>query len=307
MNALKNINLEDLIFLDIETARLEKELPLDSPMFDSWKYSHGKDPNTTDLDLQASYKNMAALYAEFARIVCITVGRIKGHVLKVTTYDDLDEKTLLSRFNSDLGIVMSSSSKTTLCGHAIKGFDAPFIFKRSLINGIFPHDSIDVSGKKPWEIDMLDTKELWQGSGFKASSLINIAVALGIPSPKSDISGADVGEVYFNEGPTGLLRIVKYCERDVLATANVMRKFKLEPLLELDSTEKVEVEKVPAVVRLANGGPLEKKEIAEIKSVLAIVPDEEKEAAFSVLEAISVKKGTKLTKAFITKLKKEYA
>lgn len=309
MEALKKIDLKNVVFLDIETAREQKVLELDSPQFDSWAYSNRKDPDISDKDLQESYVKMAALSPEFARIVCITVGRIKGDELVVKTYSDSDEKTLLLNFNNDLGTVAEANAKTILCGHAIKGFDAPFIAKRCLINQVSVHSLLDVFGKKPWTVDeqMIDTKDLWQGTGFKASSLINISVAMGVPSPKSDISGADVGNVYFKEGETGLIRICRYCERDVLATANIVRRWKFLPLLSLKSTDKVEVTKLPVVINLANGGNFEKREQKELEAVLKVVPDDEIEEALTILDAIAAKKKSKLTATYMKTIRKKYA
>ena len=312
MEALKKIDLKNVVFLDIETAREHEELDINSGVFESWKYSNGKDSSGKPLsnnEVLESYYNTAALFPEFARVVCITVGRIKGDELVVKTYSDSDEKTLLLNFNNDLGTVAEANAKTILCGHAIKGFDAPFIAKRCLINQVSVHTLLDVFGKKPWTVDdqMIDTKDLWQGTGFRSSSLINISVAMGVPSPKSDISGADVGRVFFSEGESGLMRICRYCERDVLATANIVRRWKFQPLLSLKSSDKVEVTKLPVVINLANGGSFEKREQKELEAVLKVVPENEVEEALTVLDAIAAKKGSKLTKTYMKTLRKQYA
>lgn len=309
MEVLKKIDLKNVLVLDIETARLHKELPLDSPDFDSWAYKVNKTGEMTDKEIQESYVREAALYPEFSRVLCITIGVINKDKLRTKTYADADEEVLLMKFNNDLGQFQGNNSKLMLGGHAIKGFDAPFIAKRSIINGVTPHSLLDVFGKKPWDVDaqLLDTKVIWQGTGFNPSSLINIATAFKVPNPKSDISGADVGRVYYEEGESGMLRIIKYCERDVLATANVLRKMKFETLLELESTDEIKVDKLPIVVNLNNGGPFEKKEQKALKDVFKLIPADEVDAAIEVLNAIAAKKSTKLTKKFVTELKKEYA
>ena len=306
MEALRKLDLKNVVFLDIETASLVEELEMNTPLYDSFKYSFGRDK--TDLETIAHFPKEAALHAEFARIVCITVGIIRGTSLRTKTYADSDERTLLLNFQNDLGQITDANAKAILGGHAIKGFDAPFIAKRCLINQVTPHKLLDVFGKKPWNVDdqMIDTKDLWQGTGFRASSLINIAVALGVPSPKSDISGAEVGGVYFGEGATGLKRIIKYCEQDVLAVANVCRRIKFEPLLALESSDKVEVEKLPVVINLANGGNFEKREQKELTDMMKLVDLDDLDAAFEVLEAIAAKKGTKLTKTYMNHLRKQY-
>lgn len=308
MEALQKLNLKDVIFLDIETAREVEELELDTPLFDSWEYSKRKHTeNGTDEELLQLYKDEAALYPEFARIVCITVGMVRGNTLHTKTYKG-DERQLLLEFNNMLDVSTDRNAKTILCGHAIKGFDAPFIAKRCMVNGLKFNYLLDVFGKKPWDVDkqMIDTKDLWKGTAFSPSSLINIAVALGIPSPKSDISGADVGRVFYEDGDAGLSRIVRYCERDVLTTANVVRKLMYEPLLELKSGDEIKVDEFPTIINLANGGKFGKNEARELEGMLKALQPEELEPAFKILEAVAVKKSTKLKEKWVTDIKKKY-
>jgi 3'-5' exonuclease len=56
-----------------------------------------------------------------------------------------------------------------------------------------------------------------------------LAAALGVPSPKSDIDGSKVGEVFWAE--KNLARIALYCQKDVATVANVILRFKNLPLL----------------------------------------------------------------------------
>jgi len=57
-----------------------------------------------------------------------------------------------------------------------------------------------------------------------------LTACFGIPSPKDDIDGSEVGRVYWEED--NLERIAIYCEKDVLAVVQLLLKYKLMPLLE---------------------------------------------------------------------------
>jgi predicted PolB exonuclease-like 3'-5' exonuclease len=82
----------------------------------------------------------------------------------------------------------------------------------------------DIQGKKPWEVKLLDTMELWKFGDFKSYTSLDLLTAvLGIPSPKSDMDGSDVSRVFYEE--KDLSRLKKYCEEDVVATIQVMMKF----------------------------------------------------------------------------------
>ncbi|MEM1215332.1 MAG: 3'-5' exonuclease, partial [Bacteroidota bacterium] len=94
-------------------------------------------------------------------------------------------------------------------------------------------------GKKPWETKhLLDTMQLWKFGDYKAyTSLKLLAATLGFPSPKDDIDGSMVGRVFWEDGDVD--RIAVYCEKDVLATAQLFLRYQLAPLLEPDQVEHV--------------------------------------------------------------------
>ncbi len=231
MKVLLNVNPSEVVFLDIETARVVDELQENTPLCDAWRYRKDRYAQENGIDVFDNFKQEAALYPEYARILCITLGRISGDVMHLKSYADEDEKLLLEEFTKDLTQFTKARPNTILCGLAIKGFDIPFIFRRCLINQVFPHSLVDVAGMKPWEVRALDLKELWKGSATVGASLVEVCVALGIKSPKNDISGAEVGEVYWREGIDGLNRIIRYCEGDVVAVINVFRMCRFEPQL----------------------------------------------------------------------------
>lgn len=304
MYALKKLNLKDVIFIDIETARLVKELEIDTPLFDSWQYKVRKETND---EVISSYNKEAALYPEFARIVCISVGRIKGNKISIRTYNQENEAEMLEAFCSDLEKVTDAAPKTAFCGHAVNGFDIPFIFKRCLINQVEPHILLDTAHLKPWETTAIDTKDLWKGTSFSPASLINIAVAFGIPSPKDDISGAEVGDVYWSDDENRIERISRYCEKDVLTTANVVRKCRFESLLEVDSKNEPEViEKNPLIKHLFDGGKYDSEHKDKLVVFIKSLDEENANKVYTILESIvstASGKRTKFTKVHVKELR----
>jgi uncharacterized protein YprB with RNaseH-like and TPR domain len=231
---LANINIENILFLDIETvpqyasyedlSEIEKEL---------WgrKAEHLK---KNDSDTPATIYNRAGIYAEFGKIICISTGylcRADGaKQFRIKSFCGDDEKILLNDF-AKLLTEHFNPSQHLLCGHNGKEFDFPFISRRMLINGIKIPFLLDTSGKKPWEVLHLDTMELWKFGDYKSFTPVNLlAHVFGIESPKDDIDGSRVWFVYWKE--KNLDRIVTYCQKDVLTVAQILLRMKGEPLIQ---------------------------------------------------------------------------
>lgn len=308
MRALSKLKQENLLFFDIETASVVGELQLDTPLFDSWSYKVNRDGKTmNNCDIIKTYSEESGLYPEFAKVVSIVVGKIVEDEIVLVTFDDPDEVTLLNKFNR----LVERNIKDKLCGFVNIGFDTPFVFKRMVINGIIPNEKLDSSGLKPWEVDEIDLAVIWKGTSFARASLINIATAFGLPSPKDDISGADVGRVYWAEGAEGLKRISAYCRKDVATTINIFRSMRHEVPLELADSESIEaVEAVPETLinELFNGAKYGVKEKNKLLTHLKSLEDKEREKSLTLLDCIvSAAKGkkTKITKAHVRALKKQ--
>lgn len=306
MRELLKLKEEKLVFYDIETAPLVKELELDTPLFDSWEYKSNKMGEKSNEEVIKSYSIEAGLYPEFAKIVTIVVGKIVKGKIVLITLDDENEVDILNKFNK----IVERNGECKLVGFVNKGFDTPFVAKRMIINGIKPTDALDSSGLKPWEVDEVDLAEMWKMTSFNRASLINIATAFGLPSPKDDISGADVGRVYWEEGEAGLKRIAKYCRQDVATTINIFKKMRLQEPLEIDKEgSNIEPEPTPVLESLMNGAAFSKKNKTFVIAELALMTPEEREKAFVILDAVvSTAKGkkTKLTKANVRTLKDEF-
>ncbi|MEN9337337.1 MAG: hypothetical protein RLZZ500_2324 [Bacteroidota bacterium] len=228
---LDKIKLEHILFLDIETVPQEEFFnQMDPEMQTLWEQK--TQYQRRDEFSPEEFYDRAGIWAEFGKIVCISVGyfQIKGDIrnFRVTSFFG-DEKQLLKDFNNLLNNHFSGPHYV-LCGHNIKEFDIPFIARRMIINGVSLSGKLNLFGKKPWEIPHLDTMELWKFGDFKHfTSLKLLSKILGIPSSKDDIDGSQVGDVYYKE--KDIDRIVTYCEKDVVAVAQVMLRFRNEDLL----------------------------------------------------------------------------
>ena len=291
MRLLKKHNIEDVLFFDIETAHGDYEFNEESQMFDAWEYDHMRNVETIE-ELVALYMKTAPLYGEYGRIACITIGAVRGGDVVLKTFKDDDEKVLLEEFMASVD--KFASNKTVLCGHNVLDFDIPFVAKRAIINRVPLHLLFDTAHLKPWETSVLDTAILWKATGWKKQSFLSVLSALGLPSPKDDISGKDVGRVYWTEGVD---RIATYCEKDVLQSVNLFRALRYEDPLEVAETF---VPKKEGIIEyLFNGGAYTDEVKEALKDFLGNCNAKDKKMAVEILNAIPTKAKGKET--FITK------
>lgn len=231
---LEKVTLEKVLFLDIETVPQTYQYPdLDEEgkhLFEmKTRFMQNDEKSYEQL-----YNERGGIYAEFGKIVCISVGFVRdtstGRQIRMKSYYHDDEETLLKQFKGLLEEHYNTPYHI-LCGHNAKEFDFPYICRRMLINGIKLPPILDIAGKKPWEISHLDTLELWKFGDYKAfSSLALLCHVFHIPTPKDDISGADVARVYYEE--KDLERIKVYCEKDVLALIQLFLRMRGDSLVD---------------------------------------------------------------------------
>jgi predicted PolB exonuclease-like 3'-5' exonuclease len=236
---LTNVKPEDILFLDIETVPAASSYKmLDQPSQTLWE-KKSKQFRNEGQSAEDVYER-AGIYAEFGKIICISVGLIKEKVpfsFRLKSFFGDDEKALLSEFSSML-IKFSKSREALLCAHNGKEFDYPYIARRMIINRLIIPEILDNAGRKPWEVKLLDTLDLWKFGDYKSyTSLDLLTTTLKIPSPKDDIDGSMVAGIYHNEHD--IRRIAKYCEKDVLAVARVLFRFMNLPEIEEDKIESV--------------------------------------------------------------------
>lgn len=237
-------NLKNLVFLDIETVSGSPNFESLTPALQElWEKKSTFLRREDDIPLDKLYFDKAAIYSEFGKIICISVGILYHDKedqlnIRIKAIRSDDEKNLLEEFVALMHDKMDEN-KIQLCGHNAKEFDFPYICRRMLINDIALPPYLQLSGKKPWEIKHLDTMEMWKFGDYKNfTSLALLTEIFNIPSPKDDIDGSDVNRVYYQED--GLERIAEYCNRDVLATAQVYLKIQGLDLIEEDKVQFVE-------------------------------------------------------------------
>ncbi len=237
---MQNIRLENMLLIDIETV---SEHPTFNDLNDDWKHLweekvHRQLPE--NITAEQFYPQRAAVMAEFSKVVCISVGYFKKdgaaiHLRVKSFYGD-DEKILLQDFIAALQKMETNNNKWSFTGHNIKEFDIPFICRRLLIKGLPIPPFLDFQNMKPWETNIIDTFQYWRFGDYKHyTSLKLLAAALNVPSPKDDIDGSMVGDVYWKE--KNLERIVTYCQKDVVTTANIILRFRNLDLLTENNVE----------------------------------------------------------------------
>lgn len=228
---IDKIKLDNILFLDIETAPEEENFKLldeeKQYLFETKTQYQRKDEFTPE-----EFYDRAGIWAEFGKIICISVGYFttKGDIrnFRVTSFFG-EEKKILNDFSNLLNHHFNQPQHV-LCGHNAKEFDFPFIARRMIINQIEIPPKLNLFGKKPWEVSHIDTMELWKFGDFKHfSSMRLLTKVLQIPSPKDDIDGSEVAYVYYVD--KDIDRIITYCEKDVIAVAQIFLRFRREDLL----------------------------------------------------------------------------
>lgn len=238
MEFLKSLILSDVLFLDIETVsqqiNFEALKPEEKALWEN-KARYLTRENETASDIY----DRASIYAEFGRIVCIGIGFFMQDaptdrlLFRVKSIYGHDEVTLLKEM-AELLNTYFSHPRARLCAHNGKEFDFPYIARRMLINGITLPKILDVAGKKPWETNFIDTMELWKFGDYKNFTSLNLLASIfGLPTPKDDIDGSMVGEVYWKDN--NLDRIARYCVKDVVTLARIFLKYRDNSILKEDS------------------------------------------------------------------------
>ena len=237
---LEQYDPEKILFLDIETVpRYSSYSELPEKEEELWEKKASRIRN--EEETAADAYSRAGIYAEFGKVICISVGLIVNksgtYGLRVKSFYGDDENELLRQFTEMLN-KFSSKSDVYLCAHNGKEFDFPYIIRRLLINGLPVPEILNVPGKKPWEVPFIDTMELWKFGDYKNyTSLDLLAYKFEIPTPKDDIDGSMVGKIYWQE--QDLSRIVHYCEKDAITVAQLFLRYKRLELVEQDNIESV--------------------------------------------------------------------
>jgi 3'-5' exonuclease len=224
----------DILFIDIETvAATNNYSSLDDRLKTQWARKAAffrKDGKISDEDI---YHERAGIYAEFGKIICVAVGKFcdtdSGELgLRTKVYSGHEEKSLLIEFKAMVEKIDSSTLR--FCAHNGKEFDYPYLCRRMLINSIGLPAALNLSGKRGWEVQHLDTMELWKFGDYKHfTSLDLLATIFDIPSSKGDMDGSLVNKVYHEQ--QDLEKIGDYCRADVVVLAQLFLKLRGYPVV----------------------------------------------------------------------------
>ena len=235
---LHNLNIEEVLFLDIETVPIAPEF---SDLTENWQklWAHKMQFRIDGGESADELYERAGIYAEFGKIICISAGYVTQkngeYFFRVKSFYDNDEKKLISNF-FNAWEKFSRAGKRRLCGHNGQEFDFPYIARRALIHSLRLPKIFDIAGAKPWEVkDMLiDTLQLWKFGDYKHYTSLSLLCELfNVPTPKDDIDGSQVGTVYWKGND--LDRIVSYCEKDTLAVANLLLRYKGDKIIPFEN------------------------------------------------------------------------
>ena len=239
---LDALNIEEVLFIDIETVPQTSSF---SKLAENWQklWEHKMKFQTNEGETAESLYDRAGIYAEFGKIICISVGYVvqkKGEkMFRVKSFHHNEEKTLIGDFFNALE-KFATAGKRKLCAHNGQEFDYPYIARRALVNGLKLPKLFDIAGQKPWETKdfLIDTLQLWKFGDYKHyTSLSLLCTLFNIPTPKDDIDGSQVGQVYWEDNDID--RIIRYCEKDTLAVANLILRYKGEEIIAMDNLEVV--------------------------------------------------------------------
>ncbi len=241
---MSNQSLSSILFVDLECVPEHSSFfDLDEKMQELWEKKWKRLTQQAwiedDARMDELYENRSWIYAEFGKIIVISIWWFHKqedgtHIFRLKSFYWDDEKKLLEDF---FELLNSHYYKPhhKLCGHNIKEFDVPYICRRALVHWLRLPTIIDSKGKKPWEINHLDTMDMRRfGERRSYCSLDLLCRVLWVQTPKTDISWEQVARVYCDE--KDLPRIKDYCERDVVAVGEVLLKFMYSDI-KIDSVE----------------------------------------------------------------------
>lgn len=239
--------INNILFLDIETVpQYSSYDQMPEEWKQLWNIKAGYLIRNREEETFESIYPRAGIYAEFGKIICISCGILsgsgEGKKISIKSFAGDNEKIILLEF-ADMLKKWTANEQKYLCAHNGKEFDFPYLCRRMIINSIPIPGILNMAGKKPWEINHLDTMELWKFGDFKSYTSLNLlAHALGIPTPKDDIDGSMVWEVYWSartplEKEKNMTRIITYCRKDVVTVAQVLLQMMGEALIKTENIE----------------------------------------------------------------------
>ncbi|MEL6560096.1 MAG: ribonuclease H-like domain-containing protein [Bacteroidota bacterium] len=226
---MKLRELKNIVVLDIETvSSVEKFEFLPERLQAQWNRKSQFIRNEEELSPEELFFDKGGIYAEFGKVISIGLGVFYTNEdeevsLRVKALSNEDENQLLLEFKA-LIEEKFDSDKLKFCSHNGKEFDFPYLCRRMLLNKISIPEALNLRDRKPWEVQHLDTMDMWKFGDRKSYTSLELLTALfDIETSKiSDgdyIDGSLVNKVYYHE--KDINRINKYCKNDVVATAQL--------------------------------------------------------------------------------------
>ena len=196
------------IYLDIETVRNQEIISEeDHPLRSKYMQKMEKNP---DWD--------GALWPEFGKIVCISVST-DSDLFPEETRVGYDEGMVLHKFAE----YVKQFKDVVRVWHNIKKFDIPYLTRRMIVNWLQLPPALKMRWKKPREMNVEDTMEMWACNTMDKVSLETICLLLKVPNPKENTDGSSVENLY---ALWKLDAIATYCAGDVKATKQVYKVMK---------------------------------------------------------------------------------
>ncbi len=227
---MSEIKIEHILFIDIETVPIHYQY---SQLSDTTKELWDKKMMYIKDGTSEEQYAKAGIFAEFAKVICIGLGFMSGGKFRTKAIAGDSEKEILTEFSQLLNQHFYKEEHL-LCAHNGKEFDYPFLCRRLLVNQLPLPKLLQIQGFKPWNVKHLDTMEMWRFGDIKNFTSLNLlAHIFNVPSPKDDIDGSQIAEVYYKE--KNLERIKIYCLKDVITLIRIYQCLKgLAPIKDDD-------------------------------------------------------------------------
>jgi 3'-5' exonuclease len=234
----RDTDLKEYLCFDIETCRRTEFFhDLEQHEKDYWVTKHSSQlkeqvpliyigDKTAREVIQQHWEENGSFYAEWAQILCVSFSGIEENgETKIVSYSQ-SEDSEAKMLQKTAALLDKVQPDRFLTGWNINNFDIPFLAKRMMKHGIKLPKYFMFNDTKPWEAKIIDMAKTWEFGKYGATTKFDMACHfLGIESPKSDISGADVARLYFQEQASKdvLERITRYCEQDVRASIDFLK------------------------------------------------------------------------------------
>lgn len=287
----QRIKEEDVLFFDGEMVRRNKELEIDSVEYSLYQKktrNRETDEFLCDEDLKKEYEKRAALKRGYNKIITIGVGFIKDGVPYIKDISG-DEGFVIKEF-----VKIANQFKYNCSFNGI-AFDLPIIVGNGMKYFNIAEelkDPFNPSGKKIWNMDMcIDLLEVFKGSHYYPNSLDEVCYHFDIPTPKDDISGAEVSETYYNGDKN---RIYEYVKKDVFANINIFRKMQgkdiFEDFVDRSDTKEPIIEEKPVLERIYASNSITSKDKEDIKKLVGKkkLTKKDKENLFTIIRGVYV-------------------